>query len=110
MMGHNQIGWTMPVGFEEYVVHFTAAKNAWTSLYVALDQLTNFVSQARQSPQSMASPANPPWPTQEELRKMFVDAQAKTIPLMGEYNQLPQDVKSYAPQPGTAQERPLAHR
>jgi hypothetical protein len=103
MIGHNSEGWrTMPVAFEEYVQHFSAAQAAWTMLYRALDHLMASVTQARQSPQILAGPNNQPWPDQEALKKMFFDAQAKTSPLMNEYNQLPSDTKQYAPNPQTA--------
>ena len=96
----------MPVAFEDYAKHFEEAKNAWTRLYMALDQLSAAVGMARQSPSVLAGPSNQPWPTQDHLREMFKDAQAKTGPLMAEYSQLAQDVKSYAPDPNSASQRP----
>ena len=105
MISHNLKVWTMPVTFEEYVKHFDGAKNAWRKLYVALSQLQAAVSTAMQNPAVLAAPANQPWATQEDLRKMFADAQAQTAPLMGQYNQLPQDVKNFAPNPNTAAQR-----
>jgi hypothetical protein len=106
MIGHNSIGWTMPVAFEEYVKHFRDAQDAWTRLYAAMDRLGTGVAQVRQSPEILSHPSNQPWPTQQELREMFLAAQAKTAPLAAEFAQLPQDVKSYAPNPNTAPQRP----
>src|SRR6202035_2537 len=106
MMGHNQIGWVMPEGFEEYVNHYNAAKNAWLGLYVALNQLRQATALAYQSPTVLVQPSNQPWPTQDQLKAMYGAAEQLSIPLMGEYNRLPSAVKSLAPQPGTEKTKP----
>lgn len=84
---------------EEYVKHYDEAKNAWRKLHLALGQLQQAVAQVNQSPTILGNPSNQPWPTQDELRKMFTEPQQKSVPLMGEWSQLPGDVKTYAPNP-----------
>lgn len=95
----------MPGEFESYVEKFSAAKAAWNTLYMALQSLVNTVNQVHQSPQVLAQPSFSTWLTHEELREMFAEAQQKLIPLQGDYNALPEDIKKYAPQPHTASQR-----
>jgi hypothetical protein len=102
MIGHNSIGvWIMPSGFEQYVEHFNAADAAWRKFQVAINDLANRVAAARESPGILANPGVGAWPTQGELHKLYVDATQLSSPLIAEFSQLPQDVRAYAPNPGT---------
>jgi hypothetical protein len=105
MMGHNQIGWTMPAGFEEYVQHFDQAKMDWLRLYAMLGQLREQVERTQQSPSLLVQPANQPWATQTELRAAYQTAEQFSAPLVAEFSRLPQEVQKYAPKPGTEKAR-----
>jgi hypothetical protein len=109
MLTRNHKGWVMPASFEDYAQHFREAQDAWTRLFVAIDQVVNMAAQLRDTPTILAGPVQP-WPTQQELHQMFAEAQGKTGPLAAEHSQLSQDAKTYAPKPNTASLRPGGRR
>jgi hypothetical protein len=86
---------------EQYIAHFQEADASFRKLKAALHDLSMKVTQAVQAPQVLAQPANGKWPTQDELRNMFVEYQQKAAPLQAEYNRLPQEYRQYAPGPNT---------
>jgi hypothetical protein len=101
MIGHDQELWTMPGPLEDYIAHFQETDKLSRQVKVALNNLSTQVSQAVQAPRVLLQPSNMPWPTRDELRAMVAEWQAKEAPLIAEYNRLPEDLRKYAPQPGT---------
>ena len=101
MLGYKLEKWTMPGEFEEYLAHYNQAKDLWMRLYAGIGQLFQKVEQARAAPGTLAQPQNMPWPTQNELRELYVTAEQKSAPLLAEFNRLPREVQQYAPKPGS---------
>jgi prefoldin subunit 5 len=99
MTGHNQGPWTMPGPLEEYIEHFQAADKAMRGLLTALNQLSASVQFCKQNPLGTLLQPGGKWPTQDELRAMAQDTQAKLAPLTAEYGRLAQEFRQYAPQP-----------
>lgn len=103
MIGHNRQGWEMPGEFENYVKLFNEADSAARALNVATGDLGKIVTMINQSPHILSNPAGSGgrWPSQEELRQLYADFRQKSAPLQAAWNQLPADVKGYAPAPST---------
>ena len=95
----------MPGEFDEYVAHYNRAKGIWIRLYAGIGQLMQRVEQVRSAPGFLAQPQNTAWPTQNELRELYLAAEQESAPLVAEFNRLPHEVQQYAPKPGTEKNR-----
>lgn len=87
MTSHNLDRWVMPSTIEEYIDLFNGADKSKRTFDEAIGSLEMSLVNVRENPQLLIHPGGN-WPTQDQLRALYLDAHQKAGIALAKYNSL----------------------